>query len=163
LTELLDAGFIPAYVRIHNRGDVALPVAETDFVLSDGTLQYQAIPASELPHEFEHFSPVAVGANVYNTGVVVISAAALMGVIILAAAGSRGGGGGNFLPSPHGSIQGDTANESRVYNETTKTTALDYRDYLLTTSTIDPRGVNRGLVFFRVPSKVDVNALQWSL
>lgn len=162
LQELLAAGLVPVYVRVSNEGRKPVSYRESAFYLTDGASHYPPIASAELPHEFEHFSPVALGVNVYNTGVVVVGVAAMMCVLVLTKGPSLGGFVDPF-DAPRGSRKrddtGSNNQRSKIYNDTTKTTKVDYKDYLLTASTLPPNGSSKGLLFFHLPGGANLDRM----
>ena len=100
-----------------------------------------AFYSEQLPVEFEHFSPQAVAANVYNTAVVVVGFAAVLAVLVIA---SNGGAVPDFSQLTGPSV--DSTNE--VYNSTHSKTRVDYKNYLIKKTVLDPGAVVSGLLFF---------------
>ena len=156
LQELIDAGFIPVYVKIENKTVTPLSFDEKSFVLVDGSKTLTPIAVTDLPREFEHFSQEALAANVYNTGVVVVGFAAVLGVLVIATAGNGliipnnwGGGGGNS--KSHSGLFSDS---EPIYNDLQKTTKVDYRNYLIQSSTLKSGESAQGLVFFLDPQSL---------
>jgi len=144
LQNLLDNGFVPVYVRLtnHNTVPVVIDAATlSPLSLSSDTQSFKAIPSSDLPDELTSFNTAALGANVANT---VIAVAVVVAIIVVMSALHANSGDFGIAP-------GD---ESSVYNRVTKTTTIDYQNYLLPTGAVAPGATIRGLVFFRVPNGV---------
>ncbi|RZA26865.1 MAG: hypothetical protein EOP10_02155 [Proteobacteria bacterium] len=148
LHELLSEGLIPVYVRMTNNDDKPYHFTEADFALDDGTHRLKAIPAADLPKALQTLHLEAVGANIYNTGVVVLAVAGIMAVMVIAArgqVGSLGSGGDSGTAQP----------ATKIYNEITKTTYLDYENYLLTAKAIASGESGQGLLFFKATPNFD--------
>ncbi|MES2746621.1 MAG: hypothetical protein V4655_14405 [Bdellovibrionota bacterium] len=148
LQNLLSVGMIPVYVRMENKDTRPYIFNEGDFTLDDGAQRLKAIPAAQLPKALKKFHVGAVGANIYNTGVVVLVVAGIMAVMAIAARGQVGN-----IPTGNSLVNSEP--ETRIYNATTKTTHLDYKNYLLTARTIAPGESGQGLLFFRAGNTFD--------
>ncbi len=143
LEDMLDAGFIPVYVKLENKGPVAMRFDVADFSLSENSTVLAALSEEQLPHEFEHFSPQALVANVYNTGVVIVGFAAIMGVMVLSADKGNADLSGFGVPGT-----------PEIYNSVQRTTKLEYQKYLLKSSSLKTGESAQGLLFFRDPTPV---------
>ena len=141
LQELIAAKFVPVYITIKNGGSSVLEFDEKNFVLDNGNKSATAFYAEQLPSEFAHFSPQAVAANIYNTAVVIVGFAAVLAVLVIA---SKGGSNPDFsqLTGSPADSQGD------VYNSTTTKTKVNYQNYLIKKTRLNPGAVVSGLLFF---------------
>lgn len=155
LADILEAGFIPVYVQIENTGSEAVSLNEKNFILDNGPSQIKAYYAEALPKEFKKFNPKALAANVVNTGIVVIGFTAL--IVAMLVAESRSSGALSF-PKYSGPDLDD--NQKQVFNSTTKTTQVDYKDYLITSSELKPGEIKKGLLFFNLKSTLELDDYQ---
>lgn len=149
LTELIDAGFVPVYVKIKNTSTAPLQIDEKSFALNHSAGEVKAFNTDQLPRKFEEFSPTALAANVYNTGVVVVGFAAIMGLVIISA--EHGGSsafptiGANDFAGGGGSSSND-----EIYNSLYKNVHIDFKNYLITRQELSPGQEAKGLLFFYV-------------
>lgn len=148
LEELVSAGFVPVFVNIANNGPVDIRLSEKSFSLGDGKTVFPAIGVDDLPREFQHFSPTALAANVYNTGVVVVSFAAVLVAFAILTEGH-----GQLPPNVFGlgPFPNDTKSGDPVLNDLNRVVKVDYRSYLISASTLKPGESRKGLVFFFAP------------
>ncbi len=151
LARLMDAGLVPVYLRVTNHGTQPLPLRTDDFSLTDGNKSAKPYQADDLPRALSSFNSAAAGANVYNTGVIVVSVAAIVAVMVLASGASG--------PCCLGSAGG----KDPVYNNTTMTTTILYKDYLFPTGPLAPGATAKGLLFFKAPEGADDLRLQLAL
>lgn len=142
LQDLIDEGFIPVYVKIQNNGDKPIKIKEKDFALinTESNAKTLAFDSANLPKEFEHFSPKALAANIYNTGVVITGTVAVFAVMALAQ-GFQGYGG----PFPG---FGSAGEDNELYNSLQKTTTVNYQQYLISERTLKPGESVQGLLIF---------------
>lgn len=148
--ELIGAGFIPVYIKVENSSSRPLTFDEKSFTLTDGAKVLNAVPSKDLPRELKRFSPEAVVANVYNTGVVVLIFVAVMAVIVVAAKEGRGGAFGNLSFDSGNSSGPDPrfTSPDETFNDVHQVTKVDYRHYLITSRVLKPGEFVQGLVFF---------------
>ncbi len=140
IAELIDAGFIPVYVSLTNRGQAPVAISENRFILTGSAGRLKALPVENIPHEFSHVDSKAVAANIYNTGVVVLSFAVILGVVALA----RNDGSTTPTIWPLDAA----SSHDPVYNEPMKRTHINFRDYLISEMTLAPGESKKGLLFF---------------
>lgn len=153
ISELIEEGLVPVYVKIENRSTVPMTISERNFYITDNERQFSALSSQEIPRAFKRFSSSAVAANAYNIG-----ATAVVYVGVLVAVGIVSSQGGQFQNSGH---LGSTTNHSstagsdeiKILNKTQKTTVIDFQDYLLGEKTLAPFTAIEGLLFFRIQSK----------
>lgn len=150
LEDLIDQGFRPTYVRVRNTGPHARHITEKDFlwVHQDAKKNTRAFSSPSLPKEFGHFSPKALAANVYNTGVVVTGFAAYMAAFIVVTAG-KGGPTPGMFPEMLG--------DGEVYNPVQKITTVNYQNYLLNEQILQPGQTAQGLLIFYVGDDFDIS------
>lgn len=144
LAELIEAGFVPVYVKVENQGSSAIEIDEKSFSLNYREGSVKAFYSSELPNEFRHFSPKAVAANTYNTAVVVVGFAAILAVFVVLAP----------YGNPDLSGMGVPSNSSRsLYNSVHKKVKVDYKTYLIKKIRLEPGQVTKGLLFFKLDNQ----------
>lgn len=148
---LIKNGYVPVYVQVKNESPDVIEISEKDFFLKAETAQHPAIPARNLPQEFESLHTTAIAANAFNLTVVI-------GATILVLALMTGGSTGstNFFPDNFDSSS--SSSEPKVFNDTTLITEIDYKDYLLTSRTLLPGEKTQGLIFFKLPTAELFNA-----
>jgi len=139
MAELLEAGFVPAYVKVKNPGSTPLQFDEKSFALSSEDVSLKAFYSDQLPKEFKRLSPKAVAANVYNTGVVIVGFAAVLAAYFVVASAANGQPG---FPAGNGSQQ------SAIYNDVNNTVRVDYRNYLIAKTVLNPGEETKGILFF---------------
>jgi len=158
---LLDAGIVPVYVRVTNSGSKPMKFDPESLQLADDTDRFAAIAAKNLPRTFKQLNPKAVGANVANTVIVFAAAVGVMvviaAVVVASSKGGVGGHVGNFGDIPGGSSSGS---DSSIYNSVHQTVAISYQNLLLPAVELAPGATTKGLVFFRVPTKIDRSDLR---
>lgn len=153
LQEIIDAGFVPAYVEVKNQGPNAINIDEKDFILTNGKEEIPAFRSEFLPNEFAKFNPEAAAANVVNMGVVVVGFAAVTVAFFLLAQSSSSGSG-PAPESPFGWFQND-----EIFNDTTKITKVNYRSYLISPSQIETGQTRSGLLFFNLKNHPQADKL----
>jgi hypothetical protein len=149
MIELIDHGYIPAYVVVKNDGNSDVTIDEKNFSLMTDVAQVKAFYSEQLPREFQSLNPSAVAANVYNTGVVVVGFVAVIAVFVMAA-----------LPSGWAFPEGGTfrgLNDTTVLNNTNRTTNIEYKDYLIYRTHLKPGESLRGLLFFKFDSLTGIH------
>lgn len=155
IQELLDAGLVPVYVALSNRTTSPINVSLNAVSLENGSTRFHVIPIDDLPREFSHLYPAAIGANVANT---VLVFAGVVAVIALSCSNNSGSCGSLFRDAFE-FLRNPSSKETSVYNPVMKTTAIDYRDFLFAGGQIGPGAIRSGLVFFRVPAIVERDKL----
>ena len=71
IEKLIDSGFVPTYISIQNNSDKSIVVSESQLLLRTSAEQIESIASESVPSKFSEFNPKAVGANVFNTLVLV--------------------------------------------------------------------------------------------
>lgn len=154
LAQIIDHGFIPAYVEVQNLGKESVILDEKNFFLSNGKNQIKGFYSEHLPKEFKEFSPAAVGANVINTGVVIVGFVAILAAfVVVASSSSSGNPDFSFL----GKDKDQVNTNDGVYNDINTTTKVDYKNLLLTKTEIKPGETMRGLLFFNFENYIDIH------
>lgn len=145
LSELIEEGLVPVYVKIENNSSVPIEINEKNFFISDGTNQVPALNSKEIPQAFTRFNSKAAVANAYNIGVVAI---VYIGVLVAIGVATQHGGG--YYPG-YGPTSGTTndGHNTMIINPLNKTTVIDYQHYLLGQKVIEPFSTQEGLLFFR--------------
>jgi hypothetical protein len=149
LQQIIDDGFIPAYIEVFNKDTKPLIFDEKDFVLSNGIKTVKGFYSDELPHEFKKFNTTAAAANVYNVSVVTVGFLAVL-VGMVAVAGNATGGQPDFSQSNGLNPQ------NNFLNKTTKITSVDYKNLLISNSKLDPGASKKGLLFFYLGDTLDL-------
>ncbi len=139
LNKLIESGFIPVYVKLKNTGTTPLTLDEKSFALTNEKEPKAAFYSDQLPQVFSEINPTAVAANVYNTGVVVVGFAAVMAILVVAKSTS--------FPTNTGSGLSTGGNDP-VYNDVHKYMRVNYKDYLIKKTTLQPGEEAKGLLFF---------------
>jgi hypothetical protein len=145
MTELLDEGFVPVYVKVKNEGAAPVSFDEKSFTLKYNGSEKKAFYSEYLPKEFEHFNPKAVAANVYNGTLVIVGFAAVLAVVIM--------GHGNMPSIPGGSSSGSGGGGGSgedIYNNVSKKVRVDYKNYLISKTELKPGEEAKGLLFFNI-------------
>lgn len=152
LERLLDANIIPVYIRATNNEDKIEEMKVSDFTLDDGHLTLRAIHPDDLPTVLESYNVKALGANVYNTGVVLIAVAGIMTAALFLAYSGQSPFPAFSEPfdsdDPQDDLSSGEPRKSRVFNETTKRSEIDYQHFLLKDRKLLPGKKARGLIFF---------------
>lgn len=148
MQELLDAGFVPVYVKIENKGTSNLDFDEKSFEMKCKGGSAKAFYAEYLPREFEHVNSKAIAANVYNVGVVIVGFGAVIVALIMASE--------NKVPRMDGMQVPGSMSDVKIVNSATKKHRVDYKNYLLTKTRLAPEHASEGLLFFQMdPSRSD--------
>jgi hypothetical protein len=149
LRRMIDEGYLPLYLEITNQGSTAVEVNAQKFALEGGHHLEPTVPENELPSIFKKFNPEAAAANAANVGIVVVSSVAILVALAYVAAACRSDNCATNLVSATGAEA--THGKSRVFNDWTKTTRVEFRQYLFpATQTLEPGASARGLLFFHV-------------
>lgn len=153
LTMLIEEGFQPVYVRIQNNSDKPMRFDEKSFSIISNDKVIKGFYAEALPQEIGRLNSKALAANIYNTGVVVVSFVGLLGFIYVYSNGLTD----MKIPPLFPNGEPNTANPNsvktpdsdyQVYNDINKSINIDYKNYLLTQTTLQPGQSASGLVFF---------------
>jgi hypothetical protein len=144
LQKLISNGFIPVQVQVRNEGSTPSKFSLSDLSLLSSTEKLIPIPPKDLPNELSEFNAVAVAANVYNTSIVVFAVAAVM-----------------LSSSKRAVVSSPFSDEkAKLYNSTTKTTEINYVDYLLNDAELAPNQSASGLVFFHTDQEPNWDSLR---
>jgi len=149
LTQLMNAGIIPVYVRIENSSAETVSVSEANFSLEGDSQKLAAIPAAAVPREFTSLHGEAIAANAINVTLVVAATIVLLALLV----GIQSAGGAPNFDYPSfsgsGSGSGSGGSQNDILNDTTLTKRINYRDYLLKEMKLPPGAIFEGLIFFR--------------
>ena len=145
LSELIQEGLVPVYVKIENNSADPVEINEMNFFISDDANQVSALTPQEIPQAFTRFNSKAVVANAYNIGVVAV---VYIGVLVAIGVVTQHGGG--YHPGYSGS-SGSAFSEANemIINPVSKTTVIDYQHYLIGEKVVQPNSSIEGLLFFR--------------
>lgn len=153
LTMLMEEGFQPIYVRITNNSKKPLTFDEKSFFIKTNYKIITGFYSEALPQEIERLNTKALGANIYNTGVVVVSFVGLLGFVYLYTHTLQD----MKLPPLFPNGEPNTSNPSHikspesdfnVYNNINKSISIEYKNYLLTKTILQPGQTTSGLLFF---------------
>ena len=149
LRELIGAGYTPVFMKFSNKTEREMNFDESYFKLIAENQRYAALPVKSLPSEFSHFSFQSTAANIYNVTVVVVATLVLF--VALAALKSPNSGNAENLFSDFGNGHA-SGNDSKILNDVTIETKIDYRDHLIKKTTLQPGETVQGLLFFKTNS-----------
>ena len=152
LSRVMEQGFVPVYFKIENRGTKPIDLAKLNLQAVSGDVSRRPIDTKELPEYFSELDVKALGANVYNTAVVVGAAVVFVVVLSASYAVNTAVQGGIYMPQ---------FADQRVYNDVRKKTPLAYQDYLFEPTVLKEGMSAQGVLFFRFPKeKLDWNDLK---
>lgn len=151
MIELIEHGYIPAYVQIKNLGSSPVSFDEKNFSLVSEVDQVKAFYSDQLPYEFKSFNPKAVAANVYNVGLVVIGFVGVVAAMAIVMAAGHGS------PELSGLGGFDGLKDMKAINDTDRTTSIEYKNYLIHATQLKPQGTTSGLLFFKVDNLTGIH------
>ena len=150
LKQVMKVGLMPVFLKIENSGRKPVDLSRLKIRAQIGDESVDVFPDKDLPQFFRETDLKAVGANIYNT-TVVIGVVAIYTIAYIAA--TNGYNTFDFIRL-----------DGQVYNDIHKTTPIAYSNYLFTPATLAPGAVQQGLVFFRfAKGQADGNDLQLTL